>query len=296
MENNMTALISCFARAYHFKNNTQWVFSDYMAEKLLSEEEYNSISLHMAQGISYFNPGFNGTSSEALRFIADTQLCPSVLARSAFCQQALDNAIFLGVNQYVIFASGYDSFSIRCKCHNLNVYELDRTQMIADKVKRIKAKNLKENCNTKYVPCDLSKKEWTESLIAKGFNSSAPVFGSLLGITYYLKKEDFKKLLRNISSVWCDGSSLCFDYPVYEKTKESVKKQELAKAAGEPMQAKYSYREIEKLLEDCGFLIYEHLDNNSATEQFFKKYNLANQTHIMTAPKGVCYCLAVKKK
>jgi len=44
-DNNMTALVSCFARAYHFKNNTECIFYDSMADKLLSLEEYNAINV-----------------------------------------------------------------------------------------------------------------------------------------------------------------------------------------------------------------------------------------------------------
>lgn len=63
---NMTALVSCFARAYHHKNSERPVFADSVAEKLLTAEEYAAISRNMAQGIQYFAPGFRGTQEEAL--------------------------------------------------------------------------------------------------------------------------------------------------------------------------------------------------------------------------------------
>ena len=31
---NMTALVSCFARAYHYRNSNLPVFADYVAEKM----------------------------------------------------------------------------------------------------------------------------------------------------------------------------------------------------------------------------------------------------------------------
>ena len=82
---NMTALVSCFARAYHYRNSNTPVFADSVAEQILMAEEYDAISRNMAQGIGYFAPGFKGTLEEALRFIVNHQLAPSVLARSAFC-------------------------------------------------------------------------------------------------------------------------------------------------------------------------------------------------------------------
>lgn len=36
----MTALVSCFARAYHNKNSNIKIYEDSLAEKILSKEEY----------------------------------------------------------------------------------------------------------------------------------------------------------------------------------------------------------------------------------------------------------------
>ena len=83
-------------------------------EQQLTAEEYDAISRNMAQGIGYFAPGFRGTPEEALHFIVNHQLAPSVLARSAFCERAIDNAVRLGCRQVVIYACGYETFSLVC--------------------------------------------------------------------------------------------------------------------------------------------------------------------------------------
>ena len=44
---NMTALVSAFARAYHYRNNHTWVYADPVAEKMLTDEEYTAIILMM---------------------------------------------------------------------------------------------------------------------------------------------------------------------------------------------------------------------------------------------------------
>lgn len=49
---NMTALVSAFARAYHYKNNRIHIFADPLAKEMLTDEEYVSISQNMSQGIS----------------------------------------------------------------------------------------------------------------------------------------------------------------------------------------------------------------------------------------------------
>ena len=81
---NTTAKVSCFARAYHYRNNKPWVFADPYAEKILTDEEYAAISQNMSQGISFFAPGFRGTQEEALRYIVDHQLAPSVWPGTPF--------------------------------------------------------------------------------------------------------------------------------------------------------------------------------------------------------------------
>lgn len=61
------------------------------------------------------------------------------------------------------------------------------------------------------------------------------------------------------------------------------------------MKAKYTYEEMEKILQEHGFLIYEHLNEAEMTEQYFAKYNAATPQHPISAPKGVHYLLAVKQ-
>ena len=103
------------------------------------------------------------------------------------------------------------------------------------------------------------------------------------------------RLIDMISSIVCEGSPICFDYPLSEGGAESRRNHELAAAAGEPMKAKYTYDELEALLSDAGFRIYEHMNADEATEAFFRLYNRCDPARNMTAPKGVGYCLAIKK-
>ena len=129
---NTTAKVSCFARAYHFINNESPIFSDDAAELLLGDE-YRQIAESMMQGIGFFLPNFRGSREEGLRLIVDRQLSPSVLGRSAFCESMLEKEKQLGCHQYVLFASGYDTFSVRNKDKTLSVFELDLPEVISDK-------------------------------------------------------------------------------------------------------------------------------------------------------------------
>lgn len=289
---NMTAKVSCFARAYHYKNNSPHIFADNIAEELLGDD-YNQIEKSMTGGLDFFCPGFKGTKEEGLRVIVDKQLSPSVLGRSAFCEDKLKDNITNGCRQCVVFAAGYDTFSLRNSAKSLTVFELDYPQMIEDKLERIN--KAKRTSAAICVPCNLADKIWKNKLLAHGYDKNKKAFGSLLGISYYLKKEDFGQLIMNISEIMSEGSVICFDYPSVDESAEARKTQMLASGAGEQMKALYSYKEIDMILDQHGFIIEEYLDENDMTYRYFREYNQANPMHQMNAPVGVGYVYAVKR-
>ena len=197
---NMTAKVSCFARAYHYKNNSIHIFSDNIAEELLGDD-YNQIEKNMADGLDFFCPGFKGTKEEGLRVIVDKQLSPSVLGRSLFCEDKLKACVTNGCRQYVVFAAGYDTFSLRNRDKSLIVFELDCPQIIEDKMERINKARLTSAMIG--VPCNLADETWKNKLLSHGYDKDKKAFGSLLGISYYLKEADFEQLIMNISRRFC---------------------------------------------------------------------------------------------
>ncbi len=52
---NMTAKVSCFARAYHHKNNSVHIFNDGATEAILGKG-YEEISKSMIDGLPFFFP------------------------------------------------------------------------------------------------------------------------------------------------------------------------------------------------------------------------------------------------
>lgn len=290
-EKNITALVSCFARAYHNKNNKIKIYEDNYAEKILSKEEYDSISYNMSNGIKFFNPNFVGNNTEALEWIVNNNLAPSILARSAFTAKSIERDKVLGLKQYLIFASGYDTYGYYDK--ELKCYEIDKPEMIDDKIKRIKNANI-ENLNVQYIKSDFTENNWQDALLNSDIDFSKKIFCSLLGISYYLTKEQFYTMIKKISNLMCKGSCMVFDYPLEEDSEKENINRQLAKGANEEMKSKYSYQELELKLQEYNLLIYEHLDNKDIDEQYFKKYNSISNNKIY-APKGVNYCLVVKR-
>ncbi len=301
MENqSMTALVCAFARAYHSRNNKVKIFDDSMAEKILTEEEYDQVSASMSRGISFFNPNFVGSEAEALRFIVDRFLAPSPVGRAAYAERMLENAVKRGASQYLIFAAGLDTFANRQPdwAKNLKIFEIDHPSMSVWKQSRVQKLTEDTNPNLHFIAADFSQENWQEALSnSPDFRMEESSFCSLLGISYYLTKEQFVKMIAAIRDLVSKGSSIVFDYPVQDaepdKAGEPGKKLSMmAGAAGEKMLSSYSYDEMERLLMDGSFLIREHLTPEDITKRYFAAYNVANKNHLMAAEDHVNYCLA----
>ena len=290
MEQNMTALVSLFARAYHQKSKDIKIFDDPLSTKLITKKEYEMIRLSMSQGISFFNPNFKGSKEEALKWIVDHQLSPSVLLRSAFCKEAIEEMKEKGCKQYLDFASGYDSFAYYYQ-NQMHVFEIDKKEVIEDKRQRCKDVDIE---NIQFLSIDLGKDNWINRLLESTYQENQLSVCSLLGLSYYLTHDQFKRLLKEISKHMIKGSQLVYDYPSYQESDETRKSEVLAKEANETMRAKYSFEQLKEILDLCHLKIVRH-DDYRITLDSLIHYNEYYKDNPIIAPKGVCYCVAEKE-
>ena len=290
MEQNMTALVSLFARAYHQKNKDIKIFDDLLSIKLITEKEYEMIGLNMSQGISFFNPTFKGSEEEALKWIVDHQLSPSVLVRSAFCKEAIEEMKEKGCQQYLDFASGYDSFAYYYQ-NQMHVFEIDKKEVIEDKRQRCKDVDIE---NIQFLSIYLSQENWINTLLQSDYQEDQLSISSMLGLSYYLTKDEFKKMLKQLSKYLLKGSRLVFDYPSIQESKETKINEMLAKEADESMKAKYSFAELKEILNQCHLTIIQHENHQTVTEKYISNYNAYYKDDPIKAPEGVCYCVVEK--
>ena len=281
MEQNMTALVSLFARAYHQKNKEIKIFNDSLSTKLITKKEYEMIGLNMSQGISFFNPTFKGSKEEALKWIVDHQLSPSVLLRSAFCKEAIEEMKEKECKQYLDFASGYDSFAYYYQ-NQMHVFEIDKKEVIEDKRQRCKGDDIE---NIQFLPIDLSQKNWIDVLLQSSYQEDQLSISSMLGLSYYLTKDEFKKMLKQLSKYLLKGSHLVFDYPSIQESKETKINEMLAKEADESMKAKYSFAELKEILNQCHLTIIQHENHQTMTEKYISNYNVYYKNDPIKAPE-----------
>ncbi len=300
-ESSVTSLVSAFSRAYHSEFDRPKIFDDYIAKEFISQQERNSVETNMVQGIHFFNTDiaeqFQDNPKEILKWITQVQLSPTPLARAAYCERILLHEIALGVKQYVILGAGLDTFSFRQREleNKIEVFEVDHPSTQRFKKERIKEAELEVPNHLHFVSMDFTKGFSYEQLRNEGFENKKTFF-SLLGVTYYLTKEELSSLIECLFEMVPEGSSIVFDYPdenlftekgLSNRVENMVK---MAAVGGEPMKSCFSYTEMEALLEKAGLLIYEHLSPEDINKLYFEGRN-----DYLKAFETVHYVHAVKK-
>ncbi|RDW17287.1 class I SAM-dependent methyltransferase [Oceanobacillus chungangensis] len=300
-ESSLTSLVSAFGRAFHSKYDTPKIFDDFIAKDLISEEEFSAISKNMIDGIQFFNKDigqrYKDDPAEILKWITQVQLSPTPLARSAYCEKVLFNEVKLGVKQYVILGAGLDTFSFRYPemSNSLKIFEIDHPATQELKKKKLNDVKLNIPANLHFISMDFTTKFSMQKLINDGFDNKKTLF-SLLGVSYYLTKEENANLISHLFANIPSGSSIVFDYADETLFKEKGRSNRvenmviMASASGEPMKSSFTYNEIEHMLGKSDLLIYEHLTPASINELFFR-----NRTDYLSAFETIHFIHAVKK-
>ncbi|MDO6448973.1 class I SAM-dependent methyltransferase [Oceanobacillus profundus] len=301
-ESSLTSLISAFGRAYHSKHDTPKIFDDFIAKDLITKKEFSDIRANMIKGIQFFNneiaKKFQDHPDKILKWITQVQLSPTPLARAAYCENVLFHEIVLGAEQYVILGAGLDTFCLRNQELNndLEIFEVDYPSTQDFKKKRLADANYQIPENLHFVSMDFTKDFIMQNLIEEGFMPHKKTFFSLLGVSYYLTKEENSNLINELFTKVPSGSSIVFDYAddkLFEEKGMSNRVQnmvQMASASGEPMKSCFTYEEMEKMLENAGLLIYEHLSPVAINNQFFD-----DRSDYLSAFETIHYIHAVKK-
>ena len=150
--------------------------------------------------------------------------------------------------------------------------------------------------NFQSIVCDLAA-DFEAPLKEAGFNKNESSFAALLGLCHYLSRDEFSALLGKANHLFPEGSDLVFDFPLKTAAAEPGKTEQLASGAGEKMKVRYDCRELEKLLSQNGFRIYEYLEAEDIECRFFDRHNLfTSGTGILSASGDFALCLAAKKE
>lgn len=278
-ESSLTSLVSAFSRAYHVNEDHPIIFNDTLAQCLLTNDEYSSISHNMVQGIQFFSPEMaeklKGNDSAILKWVNQIQLSPTPLARAAYAEQVVTSEIKLGAEQYVILGAGLDTFAWRHPNPDIAIFEVDHPSTQQFKLQRLQQANLGHPDNLTFVAMDFTKELSLKKLRASGFDPNKKTVFTLLGVTYYLTKDLLQQLLGTLFKDLPKGSSVIFDVAderlftepgIYNRVQNII---QMAAASGEPMKFSTTLPELELLLASEQLFVFEHLAPQDIQNQYF---------------------------
>ena len=96
----------------------------------------------------------------------------------------------------------------------------------------------------------LSKNGRISQLEVARYAKEIPCFCNMLGVSYYMPLLELRGLLSALSGVFKEGSTVVIDRP------DST-----------------PFEEMEKMLEECGFLIFEYIKSDEIQARFLDRYN-----------------------
>lgn len=211
-------------------------------------------------------------------FLYNTVLKPlrpgvaQVLGRSRYAEDCLDEALRLGISQYVMIGAGLDSFALRRRDleGSLQIIELDHPDTQRVKRSRVRELGIDVPENVDFVAADLAREDFAEVLKRSRFEAGRPAFFSWLGTTEYLRNEDTLATLTAVAGCSGSGSEIVFDYALpesvlsTEEARDLRAMKEFTARRGEPMCGAFSPEELARAVAELGFDVVEDL---SATEQ-----------------------------
>ncbi len=268
---NLTALMSAFARAYHFKHSENPIFADELSENLLGKADYERIEKFIADA-----------KGDVASYVNE-YLAPTPLARAKFCEDVLKNELRTGARQYVILGCGLDTFLLGQRGNGIEIFEIDTPEVIADKLRRMRRAGLNGG-GAHYIAADLSRDDLKTVLSENGFDFSKKTVFSCLGLLYYLAKDEISALFEKISDFAAVGSTVVFDFADNHmfssgvpRVAETVRMEQMS---GNPMKSCFGYGELEILLQKHGFLIYNFLNDKDIGKYFENSGEISSFEHI----------------
>jgi methyltransferase (TIGR00027 family) len=198
------------------------------------------------------------------------------IARTAYFDHILEQALREGVPQIVIIGAGYDSRPYRFATFvgESRIFELDDIHILQRKQKMLQQANIPIPENLAYAPLSYEINQLGESLAGAGFNGEKQTLFIWEGATYYLSAEEVDNTFSFIRKQMPAGSTLCFDYrSISTERSGSGEENALPQAMSSGFAADSVAFGIEEgkagtFLAERDFLILEHL----TAEEMEKRY------------------------
>ncbi len=259
------------ARDWHF-NNTLPVFKDPYAR---------AFSGRILNAVQVFRPLSRFIFAVALNPIMPASMC--VLMRARYAEERLAEWVSQGTRQYVILGAGMDSFGFRRSdlMQRIQLFEVDHPVTQARKLRRVHRAGLEVMANHHFVAADLSRVSASDALARTPFDFSEPAFVSLLGVSYYLTKDDLVLTLGDLGKNMRARAQVVVDYLLDPRCSDPDtqtlrrKMYSFVERRGEPLRSAYSMSEISQRLSSVGFRTVENLRMVELSEAYIRDLDSA---------------------
>ena len=267
-----TALLCALARAVHTHAKSEKIFEDEFALDFVGLKEYR----HARNLARRFLPAKNSKPKEyPAKELIEQYFLPIILPRNRFAEDIVEAKQKTGDVQYVLLGAGLDTFALRNKSQNVDVFELDLYETQVFKIERTRELFKKKHPKVHFVEIDFNKDSITSRLANAGYNPKIRSVFSILGVSYYIPIDIFFKTVAQISQIAAPNSVVVFDY--YEKERNSTDNttkishlKQIAAECGEYMVDGYDPAQVDDLARKSGIKFCHDLSPKDIDNAYFK--------------------------
>jgi len=203
------------------------------------------------------------------------ELRAHVVLRTRFAEDRLEEAVRIGVRQYVSLGAGFETFAYRqpAWAAALRVFEVDQPATQAVKRQRLTAAGVSAPQNLIYVPIDFEAESLRDGLHRGGVQLDQPAFFAWLGVTMYLTEPAIDTVLRTVVSL-PPSTEIAFTFaqpgaPAGDAAR-GPSPAERAAAVGEPWVTFFEPDALERKLTTLGFSTVRFLAPPEASALYFQ--------------------------
>jgi len=199
-----------------------------------------------------------------------------LIARTAFFDDIVVQALRKNIPQIVFMGAGYDSRPYRFKetIGGTRIFELDSQPTQERKKELLKQAGVPIPKQLVFVPINFNTDDLGDVLAKAGFIKSKQVLFVWEGVTYYLSAKVIDETLSTVKMNSPAGSSICFDYAslspesLNDLNVQKLKEMMRSNYPAEPTNFGIQEGNIESFLLERGYKIITHLMQNEIESKY----------------------------
>jgi methyltransferase (TIGR00027 family) len=240
--------------------------------------------------------------SAARAWVMQNRVAPGayefMIARTAFFDQIVEQALKENIAQMVFLGAGYDSRPYRFEqfIQDTVIFELDTRATQQRKLDCLRQAQVSIPRRVSFISVNFDTDELAGKLFEAGFSKEKRTLFVWEGVTYYLSADVVDNMLAFIKENAAGGSSICFDYAAIssealnENGAKELRNHMRSQYANEPTKFGLRAGEIDPFLADKGFEAVEHLSANEMTAKY-----LSSDGHLDIGKVPSLFCLVHAK-